>query len=193
MTAPSWIRKLFVCTPRAQRRTGSRQATARSRPAVEALEQRLAPATVTVTNTADALHYNTNATITDLTNHTNLSSGNTDTTITLRDAINAANNSGGSNTITFASGVFGQTITLSSNDSNHPFAFGPTALVIAKGDNLVIAGDPTQAGITLSGGGSHRLFAVYAGASLTLEDLTLTGGKAQGGAGGDLTGGDGTE
>jgi hypothetical protein len=44
---------------------------------------------------------------------------------------------------------------------------------------LTIQGDPTQAGITLSGGGGHRLFAVSAGASLTLEDLTLTGGKTQ--------------
>ena len=51
---------------------------------------------------------------------------------------------GGSNTTTFAFRVFGQTITLTSNDSNHPFAFGPTALVIAPGDNLTIEGDPTQ-------------------------------------------------
>lgn len=134
------------------------------RPCLEVLEDRLAPAAFVVTNTAD--------------------SG----TGSLRAAIDAANAAGGSNTITFAPAVAGQTITASANDTNHPFAFGPTAFVIAKGDNLTIAGDPALAGITLSGGGIHRLFAVYAGASLTVENLTLTGGMAQGGAGGNVTG-----
>src|SRR5262249_38969963 len=93
-----------------------------------------------------------------------------------------------SNTINFAPAVAGQTITLAANDTNHPFAFGPTALVIVPGDNLTIVGDPSQAGVTLSGNNSHRLFGVYAGASLTLQDLTLTGGNATGGNGGNVTG-----
>jgi hypothetical protein len=79
----------------------------------------------------------------------------------LRAAVDAANlpANAGSNTITFAATLTGgQTIALTSNDTNNPFAFGPTALVIAPGDNLTIAGDPTQAGVTLSGGNSHRIF-----------------------------------
>ncbi len=159
MTARTWIRKLFAHTHRPVRK-----APARFRPALETLEDRLAPAAFVVMDTADS------------------GSGS------LRAAIDAANAAGGSNTITFAPAVAGQTITASANDTTHPFAFGPTAFVIDPGDNLTIAGDPTQAGIALSGGGSHRLFAVYGGASLTVENLTLTGGKAQGGAGGTVTG-----
>src|SRR5262249_45344676 len=112
------------------------------------------------------------------------------TTITLRDAINAANNTGGSQTIQFATGVFGQTIKPTVTDTNHPFAFGPAAFVIAAGDNLTIEGAPTHSGVTL-GGGRHRPVGVSAGANLTIEYLTLTGGAAQGGAGGPNAGADG--
>src|SRR5262245_52321984 len=46
MTARSWIRKLFARPPRSQRRSGPRQVPdARFRPTVEALEDRLVPAT----------------------------------------------------------------------------------------------------------------------------------------------------
>src|SRR5262245_20879467 len=162
MMTRTWIRRLFARTPRT-----IRKAPARFRPILEALEDRLAPASFTVTTNADT------------------------GTGSLRAAVVAANKTGGSNLLTFDPTLFAtaQTITLTSDDPN--LAFGPTALVIAPGDNLTIEGDPTQAGVTLDGGGSHRLFGVYAGASLTLEYLTLTGGKAQGGAGGNVTGGAG--
>jgi hypothetical protein len=64
----------------------------------------------------------------------------------LRAAVAAANapDQAGNNTITFASALTGgQTITLTGNDTNNPFAFGPTALVIVPGDNLTITGSPT--------------------------------------------------
>ena len=162
MTARSWIGRLFA-------RTVSRpvKAAARCCPRLEVLEDRLAPASFTVVNTADSGFGS------------------------LRAAVDAANIFGGSNTINFAPAVAGQTITLAANDTNHPLAFGPTALVIVPGDNLTIVGDPSQAGVTLSGNNSHRLFGVYAGASLTLQDLTLTGGNATGGNGGNVTGGTG--
>src|SRR5262245_61761260 len=104
----------------------------RARLHIDILEERLAPASFTVLN--------------------NLDSG----AGSLRAAAKAANlpANAGSNTITFALGVFGQTIALSSHDTNNPFAFGPTALVIVPGDNLTIAGDPSQAGITISGPGA---------------------------------------
>src|SRR6266849_11032246 len=85
----------------------------RARPWLERLEDRLAPASFTVLNNHD--------------------SG----TGSLRAAVDAANAALGSNTITFAAPLTGgETITLTSNDTNHPFAFGPTALVIAPGDSL---------------------------------------------------------
>src|SRR5262249_47635339 len=98
MTRRSWLRNLFARTPRTAPR-GARQAPARARPAREALEQRLAPATITVTSTADVLHYVTTVKVAGLGQTANLVTGNNDKSVTLRDAINAANNSGGSNTI----------------------------------------------------------------------------------------------
>src|SRR5215471_9066196 len=123
MVRQNWIRNLFVRTPRTIRKI-----PARRRPSVEVLEGRIAPATFTVLNNADT------------------GAGS------LRAAVDAANAGGGNNTIIFAPGVFGQTITLSSNDTYHPFAFGPTALVISAGDFLTIEGSPIQNGVTISGG-----------------------------------------
>src|SRR5262249_45691923 len=51
---------------------------------------------------------------------------------TLRAAVDAANLAGGTNTITFAAAVAGGTITLTTNDTTNPFAFGPTALVVGR-------------------------------------------------------------
>jgi hypothetical protein len=164
MTTRSWIRNLFARTPRTVRKE-----PARFRPRLEMLEDRLAPATITVNSTLDTTHF-TPATVT----VAQVTAAGA--TVSLRDAINAADNTGGSQTIKFASGIFGQTITPTLNDTNHPFAFGPTAFIIAAGANLTIEGDPTQMGVTIDGGGSHRLFGVSAGANLTLEYLTLTGG-----------------
>jgi hypothetical protein len=191
LTVRTWIRRLFARTPRRGPQGGCEPPTARFRPTLEALESRLAPATLSVSSTADTPHYNTDVTVPQLLAGQDLANGNSNTTITLRDAINAANNTGGSQTIQFAAGVFGQTIPATVNDTNHPFAFGPAAFVIAAGDNLTIEGDPTQRGVTLDGGGSQRLFGVSTGASLIIEDLTLTGGSAQGGAGGPNAGSDG--
>ena len=142
---------------------GPPRRTPRRRPCLETLEDRTAPALFTVTTTADT------------------------GTGSLRAAVDSANSTGGSNTITFASPLTGgQTITLTSNDTTNPFALGPTALVIAPGDNLTIAGDPAQAGITISGNNSQRLFGVLTGGTLTLQFLTITGGRAQGGNGGSF-------
>src|SRR5262245_61998211 len=87
MTARTWIRSLFARTPRT-----IRKAPARCRPSLEALEARLAPATITVTSTLD----DTNFTPATVTVAQVTAPG---ATVSLRDAINAANNAGGSNTI----------------------------------------------------------------------------------------------
>jgi hypothetical protein len=137
--------------------------TPRFRPQIEMLEERLAPASFVVTTTA------------------NSGAGS------LRAAVDAANAAGGSNTITIAPAIAGQTITLSSKDTNNPFAFGPTDLVIgmspAVSDNLTIQGDPTS-GITISGGGNTRIFGILGGSTLTVQYVTLTGGSVTGGRGG---------
>src|SRR5262249_5957454 len=86
--------------------------------------------------------------------------------------INAANLAGGSNTITLgATNTFN--LTAENNTTN-----GPNGLpVIAAGDGLTIVGNGDT--IARSNLKPFRLFCVAAGASLTLEDLTLTGGLAK--------------
>ena len=74
------------------------------------------------------------------------------------------------------------TITLTIDDPSVANVYGPTAFVI-DGATITIDGSG-HPGLVLSGGGAMRLFAVTSTGSLTLEDLTVTGGLAQGGAGG---------
>src|SRR5262249_660276 len=177
MTTRSWIRNLFASKPRTIRKDRFR-----FRPTLVLLEQRLAPATITVSSHADAPHYNSNATITDLTNHTDLVSGNTDPTITLRDAINAANNTGGSDTIVLSNTTYD--FTTADN-----YWYGPNALP-AISSALTIDGGTSGAVLARSssaGTPDFRLFYVSGGlsglaaGSLTLHNLTRQGGYAKGG------------
>jgi hypothetical protein len=168
MITRTWIRKLFAGTPRTVRK-----APLLCRPAVEVLEDRLAPAVYRVLTNGDA----PGGTITPTSNP------NEFTAATFRTALDAANASVGvDDTIVFDLPAGQQTIRAVLNDTTNPFAFGPTAFVVT--DALTIQGDPTEAGVTLSGNNSHRLFGVMAGTSLTLEYVTLTGGNATGGDGG---------
>src|SRR6516225_8287439 len=134
---------------------GMKQGSRRGKLGVETLENRLALTTFTVLNTSD--------------------SG----VGSLRQAIADAAAAGGSNTINFDASLAGQTITLASNDAND--SFGPTGLVIDN-DTLTIDGSAAP-GMDLSGGGQRRLFAVTSTGALTLENITLTGGVAQGESG----------
>jgi hypothetical protein len=97
----------------------------------------------------------------------------------LRAAIDAANVTPEADTINFDAAVAGQTITATTNDTTNPFAFGPTAFVVTS--DITIVGDPGAAGVTISGNNSHRIFGVLPGGSLTLQFLTITNGKVQGG------------
>jgi hypothetical protein len=178
MNAPAWIRKLFgVSAARTTRKASARvRPPRRQRPSVEILESRFAPATLQVNSLLDS---------------TNPGSG----LVTLRQAVIASEThkttalgqtGTGNDTITFASALAGQTITLTQADSN--LAFGPTGLVIT--DTIEI--DGPAGGITISGNNTERVFGVASGATLTLQDLTVTGGNAQGGAGGNVTSGTGS-
>ncbi|MDR3622883.1 MAG: hypothetical protein P4L85_26250, partial [Paludisphaera borealis] len=99
---------------------------------------------------------------------------------TLRQAILDASGNAEADTIVFDPSLAGQTITLTSNSANS--AFGPTALTIVN-DDITIDGAAAPK-LTISGNDAHRIFAVGSGASLTLQNITLTGGRAQGGDGG---------
>ena len=88
MTTRTWIRKLFARTPRTVRK-----APARCRPAVEVLEDRLAPAVLTVNTLDDNLTY---------TSVLNLREA-----ITLADAMHAAAQAVTDSTRMYLSGVEG--------------------------------------------------------------------------------------
>jgi fibronectin-binding autotransporter adhesin len=106
----------------------------------------------------------------------------------LRSAVNASSSG---DTIVFDCSETGlncpATITLSSQGNNQGFP-GPTALAIS-GKAITIQG-PTTSGVTLhvatgtTSATSLRHFFVDTDASLTLQNLTLNGGKAIGGSGG---------
>jgi hypothetical protein len=91
-------------------------------------------------------------------------------------AINAANQGGGANTITLAAGA---TFTLKRVDNTTDGATGLP--VIKAGDQLTLLGNgDTVQRSSASATPAFRLFDVAAGASLTLENLTLQNGLAFG-------------
>ncbi|HVX11763.1 MAG TPA: DUF4214 domain-containing protein [Pirellulales bacterium] len=142
------------------------------RATLEALEGRDMPATLTVNSLSDAV---------------SPPAGD----VTLRQAIIASETGGttalgqtgtGNDTIVFAAGLSG-TIDLSQVGDT---SLGPSALIIDNNDQLTIDGG--SSGITIerdSSVANLRLFNVAAGASLTLESLTLANGQATGADGGD--------
>jgi hypothetical protein len=175
MTFHQWLRKVFapwVPVARAPRRGKSRQPSRhRWVPRLELLEDRLVPSLYLVTSLAD-----------------DGSAG------TLRYAIAAsvADHGTGGDTIRFDPSIDGGTITLTNPPVNDLSAgsteAGPSAFFITNHDNLTIDGlTGLTKGITIArnpGGAAFRLFDVAAGASLSLEGLTLSGGAASGFTGG---------
>jgi hypothetical protein len=92
--------------------------------------------------------------------------------------INAANTNGGTNTITLTAPMTSPYILTGVNNT----ADGPNGLPqIAKKDNLTIIGNgDTIERSTAAGTPAFRLFDVASGASLTLQNITLQNGFAQG-------------
>jgi hypothetical protein len=176
----TWFPKLWLLP--GQARPGVPR-KARFRPQLELLEDRLAPATITVLSTSDAT-----GPITPV-------GPDRYTAPSLRAAVDAANNEGalpGADTILFNLPAGQQTIYALLNDTTNPNVYGPTAFVITS--NISIQGDANRPGVMIDGNGSHRLFGVQAGATLNLEYLMVQGGQARGGDGGagtDIGGGGG--
>jgi hypothetical protein len=97
--------------------------------------------------------------------------------------INAANKAGGSNTITLTAPTTSPYVLTKVDNSTD----GPTGLPVISGggnkgaaDNLTIVGNGDTVERESSGTPNFRLFDVASGGSLTLQNLTLQGGLAQG-------------
>lgn len=103
------------------------------------------------------------------------------TCATLRDAINAANNDGGGDTIQFASGLAGQTITLTP-----PGSGGAGALTIDSGNNTI--DNPNAPGLAVSADSDSQVFVNDAptGTTTTISGLTIEDGAAGDGDGGAI-------
>src|SRR5262245_25311081 len=191
MTSRSWLRKLFARKP-GRAPGGSRQAPARCRPQLEALEDRLAPATLTVNSTADNTTADTSLTLREAVLLVN--AGGDATTalggaLTAEEAGQITGMFGSNDTILFDSSLAGQTITLSITGDD---TVGPSALAVTTA--LTIAGPSAGSGVTLSGGGAGsnlRLFYVSETGQLTLQYLTLSNARAPGGNGAYPGGGGG--
>lgn len=106
------------------------------------------------------------------------SSNPTDNQTSLREALAYAASLTGPQTITFAPGLVGQTITLEGAAGNANSFVSTSALTI-QGD-ITIEGPASGPGITLAVSSAVQLrhFLVEVGRSLTLSRLTLTGGRA---------------
>lgn len=102
----------------------------------------------------------------------------------LREAVANANASPGADIINFDAALAGGTIALTSNDANTNF--GPTGLVIDN-DDITINGEDAPM-LSISGNNARRVFAVTSTGTLTLQNITITGGLAKGGDGGTFGG-----
>jgi hypothetical protein len=137
-----------------------RSASRRVRVGLEPLEDRVTPSTtINVNDPSGGLDNPTNVTVSTLGSN-----------VTLRDAINAANNTGGTGSYVINLPA-GNTITFNAVDNN---SIGPNALP-AITSNITIEGNGDTLKIS---GATERFF--FVGSALTLDNLTLTGGVAQG-------------
>jgi hypothetical protein len=153
MSMRSWLRNLFA---RPATRP-IRKAPHRRRLALEALEDRWCPSTVTVLTNGDA----TGGTLTP-------TGPDTYTAPTLRAAIAGANALAGADTITFDPTVFAthQTITLGGSQLELSDTSGATTIT------------GPAAGVTVSGGGLSRVFQVDNLVTASISGLTISGGNA---------------
>ncbi|MFO0846876.1 MAG: choice-of-anchor Q domain-containing protein, partial [Gemmataceae bacterium] len=101
---------------------------------------------------------------------------------TLRRAWYNALTMSGPITIPFAPALAGQTFAMLGTDYHGANAYGSVSLAATGNANITIDGSSVP-GLVLDAQGQQRLFAVTQGSSLTLKNLTLRGGLAQGLAG----------
>lgn len=143
---------------------------------------RVEAATITVNSNGDPGGFDTNLTV-----------GTLGGTVTLRDAITAANNTPGDDTIVFALAMNGATVTLNQSTTVLPLHSasrtndGPTALRVTSNLELIAP----AGGLVIVPSSLMRLFDIAAGATMRVERVTLRGGASNNGGGfwnaGDLT------
>ncbi|MBI3861871.1 MAG: hypothetical protein HY290_08235 [Planctomycetia bacterium] len=142
---------------------------------IETLEDRqLLSASILVNSTVDATHYASSVTAAQLNPAV--------TSVTLRDAINACNNTAGDISITFDPTIFqaGQTTTI--NLTSGPLTItNSTGQVTIQGAAEVSTAAQQQ--IIISGTNLSGVFQVNAGANVEIDGCTITGGHAAIGAG----------
>jgi uncharacterized repeat protein (TIGR01451 family) len=158
------LQKLFGFESRLDRRQRLRRG---ARPIVEWLEDRLVPANVpiTVTSIADSTFFNpSTVTVAQVT-----AKG---ATVSLRDAINAANNGGGDTIGLATAGHYQLTDADNSTD-------GANGLPVITSP-ITINGHGSTISHAIVGATAFRLFDVAPQGSLTLNDMDVLGGLAQG-------------
>lgn len=149
----SVVRGCFGKSGRGQRRRRSTGAWW-----LERLEERIVPAVITVTSSADNTTVNGQVTLREA-----IQAANTDT------SVDGSSAGSGADTIQFAAGLSGQTILLNG-----------TQLLISS--SLTINGLGADL-LTIDGDGTSRIFEVASGSTVTISGLTLTYGFAsEGGA-----------
>jgi hypothetical protein len=199
MSQRHWIPHLFARssrTPIVNRKPKSRPSF---RPVLELLEDRLAPAVLTVNSLADSASNATQLTLREAVYLVN--SGGNPIALGLPSlpagwASQISGSFGDNDSIQFAPGLAiqdaGYGAGVISLGVVGDTSVGPSALAINPGTNVTIAGPSGNSGITIEralNAPPMRLFlvssAIGSATSLTLENLTLKGGDAVGGKGGN--------
>jgi hypothetical protein len=197
MTTRNWIRRLFA--PPSPCRVPFARPRKTVRPRLESLEERWTPAVLTVNtlvdNITDTSHLSLRDAVT-LVNNAGSASALGQSTMPAGWMSQISGTFGQSDTIQFAPGLatqnagYGVGVTGLTNVGDS--SAGPSALAINPGTNVTILGPIGNSGITIErapNASAMRLFLVASAGtsdgSLTLENLTLTGGDAVGGNGGN--------
>lgn len=129
----------------------------------------LSTSSIVVNSAGGGQNYASNVTVADL--------DPINTAVTLRDAIDAANNTGGDQTITFDASIF------PSNASTTITLTGGTPLELSDTTGVVRIDGPGAAHLDVDAGGLSSVFVVDAGVTVAIDGLTISGGHASSGGG----------
>jgi len=144
---------------------------------VETLEDRMLLSSIVVNSTDGGQNYASTVTASQL--------DPAHTAVTLRDAVNAANNTNGADSITFDASVF-------PSNSASPITItltGGTPLEFTDMTGATTITGPGAGHLTVSANNLSTVFKVDAGVTATISGLTITGGQASVDFGGVMAGG----
>ena len=168
MKIGSFLDRLVSSRSRKLRRLKKRNQSPRQSAHLELLEQKVLLSAVTVSTTDDVLDGDTSS-IANL-----QATPGADGQISLREAISAANNTAGADTVNVPAGTYVLSLSGSAEDAN---STGDLDLLDSAGTTIVGAG----AGLTiLDGNAQDRIFHVRPGASAAIEGVTIRDGFVDG-------------